>query len=710
MNAKKIMGAVLVALLAAALFVGAGAAADAEDKGTLFTYVDLSALVAVGDTFTAEDGSFVTAETLAGLSKAGFAVSENQIAVGKTYSGYSSTLGKAIQFKLSAPTALVTAVNEKSASIIDGTIAIGEKVTFGLAYNTSVLGTASYVFISPDGVETKTFGGMNPSSQITLGQTIKAGKWGVKADFSNSANLATGAPKYGQTYYFTVTDSATSITANKDVVIDDNDVIITVVAPKLTKVTVKFDANYLELIGDQIGVDYSTKVINGANSEVEIAIGASGAGKLAFTAKKDGSTTIIADEISKEVTITIEKGTLTAEAGAPAYYLGDDVVISGTSTSKDNIKFYMKGPNHAWSVATSEIATVNADGTWEVKFVVKDVDAATYTFRAVSGTQPAGSAPFADAAFDDLTYADVQIRMTQPFITATAASTVVAIGDDIVVTGTAEATNSVHAYVFGTNFFVNATATTKSDDTYKLEIPTNGLDAGQYFIVVQHPMYDGDFNILDILVGTQYKIFLNSSAEVTGGAGDTFLTNIDLRQTANAAEALCQALDTQNIDDLYVKLSVILEAKSMTMNAVSDVTKGSKLVVSGTSNTPGETVIVDMLSTAFAAVPKEAVGSASYITLSTTVKEDGTWEVTFDTSSLDIDEYTISAAIGNLAQTTVVKVVEGAPVTPEQPDTPVTPEQPEQPEQPTEPETPGFGALAALAGLGAVAVLLLRRE
>ena len=37
MNAKKIMGAVLVALLAAALFVGAGAAAT-EDKGTVFVY------------------------------------------------------------------------------------------------------------------------------------------------------------------------------------------------------------------------------------------------------------------------------------------------------------------------------------------------------------------------------------------------------------------------------------------------------------------------------------------------------------------------------------------------------------------------------------------------------------------------------------------------------------------------------------------------
>ena len=42
MNAKKIMGAVLVALLAAALFVGAGAATDPTDVGTVYAYTNLS--------------------------------------------------------------------------------------------------------------------------------------------------------------------------------------------------------------------------------------------------------------------------------------------------------------------------------------------------------------------------------------------------------------------------------------------------------------------------------------------------------------------------------------------------------------------------------------------------------------------------------------------------------------------------------------------
>ena len=124
---------------------------------------------------------------------------------------------------------------------------------------------------------------------------------------------------------------------------------------------------------------------------------------------------------------------------------------------------------------------------------------------------------------------------------------------------------------------------------------------------------------------------------------------------------------------------------------------------------PGTVVTVEILSTAFAAIPKESVNSASFIALTTKVQDDGTWEVTFDTTGLDVDEYTISATAGEFVSTAKVNVIEGAPVTPVDPVDPVDPK-PVDPVTPTEPETPGFGALAALAGLGAVAVLLLRRE
>ncbi|MBO5119490.1 PGF-CTERM sorting domain-containing protein, partial [Methanocorpusculum sp.] len=195
--------------------------------------------------------------------------------------------------------------------------------------------------------------------------------------------------------------------------------------------------------------------------------------------------------------------------------------------------------------------------------------------------------------------------------------------------------------------------------------------------------------------------------------------DVQERQTANAAQALCDALDSQNIDDMYVKASFFVVGKdeSFTISEIpTTIAQGETLTISGvsTANADG-TVTVEMISTAFAAVPKETVGSAAFIAVSTKVADDGTWEITMDTSDLNVDEYSLKVAVTPVNGETEtwknvnINVVEGAD-TPDTPDTPDVPDTPDTPDTPTEPETPGFGALAALAGLGAVAVLLLRRE
>ena len=224
------------------------------------------------------------------------------------------------------------------------------------------------------------------------------------------------------------------------------------------------------------------------------------------------------------------------------------------------------------------------------------------------------------------------------------------------------------------------------------------MSAGQYFMVVQHPMYDEVFNVAPFFQGSQnYFITMNASGEAT--ATSPVVVDVFGRQKANAAQALCDNLDSENVDDMYVKLSFVVGAPHSVINPIpTEIVKGEKFTVSGTTNVgEGEVVTVEMLSTAFAAVPKSTVGSASFISLVTKTDENGNWEVTFDTTGLNVDEYTVTAAVEALgsAATAKINVIEGAPVTPE---------------QPTELETPGFGALAALAGLGAVAVLLLRRE
>ena len=304
-----------------------------------------------------------------------------------------------------------------------------------------------------------------------------------------------------------------------------------------------------------------------------------------------------------------------------------------------------------------------------------------------------------------------------PFISVTEAPAVVVKNTDAVIKGTAEAANKIGVYIFGTNKFLY---TNISTDDVKIELKdslftitikkqfTNSIDAGQYFAVIQHPMYDGKLNVWAQNTNITTAETKNSELVLPGEV----LFDVNDRQKANAAEALCQAIDSENIDDMYVKLSFVVAGPQSTINPIPEqIAQGEKLTISGSTNLgKGEVVTVEMLSTAFAAVPKATVGSASFISLVTKTDENGNWEVTFDTSGLNVDEYTVTAAVGSLDATTAkINVVEAAPEQPDQPDVPG--DEPEQPgDEPVAPETPGFGALAALAGLGAVAVLLLRRE
>ena len=352
-----------------------------------------------------------------------------------------------------------------------------------------------------------------------------------------------------------------------------------------------------------------------------------------------------------------------------------------------------------------------------VNGVGKTLDVGTYTIKIYSGA----IGPVADdkVKTDNLTKS-VSVVLKQPFISIGEAPEVIVQGEKAEFIINAEATDNISAYVFGTNYFKNFTTMNgaieqdgKIKNEFTLTIAdteTKNMSAGQYFAVFQHPMYDTDFNIASN--GT--KIVQNETADAFNNADVVTLFNVNDRQTANAAQALCDALDSQNIDDMYVKYSFFVVGKdaSFTISEIpTTVAQGETLTISGVSTAAaGDAVVVEMVSTAFAAVPKETVGSAAFIAVTTEVAEDGTWEVTLDTSDLNVDEYSLSVVCeGQTWKSVNINVVEAADK-PDTPDTPDVPDTPDTPDTPTEPETPGFGALAALAGLGAVAVLLLRRE
>ncbi len=562
---------------------------------------------------------------------------------------------------------------------------------------------------------------------------VATGEWTVKYELKHGGivtQMATTTPtKYldSPSIKFTVGSAVTdSITINKEKIVRGGSILVTFTGTPGATIPVTIDAlGFVDLAG-QSGINtqvYDLKT--GYLTSFNAVLSSSGTHTLQFnsntlaTAAEDTTYTFAATfgTVTKKAKVAVEKGSITVATSQDAYFIGNDMTISGTNTESEVVYLYIKGAN----VATTCIAgysgltpvTVESDNTWKVTFNTRTtlgpLDAGTYTIYAAASAGPAPT-----FAFDsDSVYEGTSVVLKQPFLTANAASSIVAQGDKIKITGTAEAATQVMYYIFGTNTFASGTISVDDDGSYSKEIATDNFAAGQYFVVIQHPMYDGWFNIGPIAAVAGFDITENTLAPYTVVAGSTVLFNTEERQSANAAEALCVAMDSQNIDDIYVKLTFIVAQPTITMNPVSDVTKGSALKVSGTTNLKEGTIItVDVLSTAFTAVDKSTVSSASFITLTTKAVKgaDGvnTWEVTFDTTGLNVDTYTIRAITDDLSTSTTVKVLEKPTATATATATKTATATATATATPT--KTPGFGAFLALAGLGAVAVLVLRRD
>ena len=734
MNAKKIMGAVLVALLAAALFIGAGAAEDdAKSVGTVFVYqkTDLK------DTWTGTAGSvtFVNGVVAGENIKEGVYTNE---------SGYT--------MYLSYPTTTITAIAEaqgKEYPFIGGTVYNNaEKITVSVtspagAYITNLLitypdgsqvpfwqneeGQGIFDLVSnysdlmatgSDAINGKVVMELNNNGEIAAILDGQTGTFKLQPVFTQIGEIpaikgwTTAVPDQNKqlisyipenlllskdVFSFTVVDpTKPTISADVDSIIKDNIVTVTITGVPGKEYNITKDDAWKIVSSGITVINKSWQNFTMPNTGILV---------VQMQALATGEQTIqVTDNQGLNpvsVKVKVVKGTITAATDAESYYIGNDVTITGTSTAGKTVYLYIAGTNKPYKEVEPATESVkNGEFKAEIDgLFFKNYDAGTYTVYV--------SAAEANNQSDLSTYATVALVLKQPFISITDAPSVAVQGTKYEVTGTAEAATGVKFYIFGTNYFSQGTATLDENEfTIEQEIDATKMDAGQYFMVVQHPMYDGQFNIQ---VDADKKVYLHNSTGAQIGAA---LFNITDRQKANAAEAFCQAIDSENIDDMYVKLSFVVAAPQSVINPIPEtVAQGEKLTVSGTTNMgEGELVTVEMLSTAFAAVPKATVGSASFISLTTKTDENGNWEVTFDTSGLNVDEYTVTAAVEQLGSATAkVNVVEAAPQQPDQPDVPG--DEPEQPgDEPEAPETPGFGALAALAGLGAVAVLLLRRE
>ncbi len=353
--------------------------------------------------------------------------------------------------------------------------------------------------------------------------------------------------------------------------------------------------------------------------------------------------------IYDEARVQVEKGAVTITAsGTGTYYIGEEITLSGTNTESNRVYLFMTGPNLAangvtlttlervetLNPASFNIAGVNADDTWSFRWNTaklaesgKYLDAGGYTIYAVS-------APVNKADLSNARYATTSINLRSGFVTATASGATLAKGDALTISGTATGNPSnVCIWIFGKNYSrLQQPVPLWPDGGFEYRIAprdTADLPSGQFFVVVQHPMN----NVFDVW----------ASGTMLMGNG---ITPVDLArlQASEAANALITALDAPDIDDIYAKLTVVVEEPQIFIDPIVNQTAGSAFAISGTTNlAAGDTLNVEVTSAAFQPGTTPDLTSVAGTTVVQKGEDLNTWSFEVDATGFEPDRYIVRA-------------------------------------------------------------------
>ena len=798
-NTTKTIAVVCTLFLIAALFVGAASAATgarAVNNSTAFVYENITFEGTTGSgylNYFDKDGVFVT--SIASNESGVFMLLDVSVQsnTGIWYYNASQLSTKPdsdlktvnIQYpKLSVDL-------RKGTDSLDGkSIIRGETdlklvldapyVTGDMKANVSVLittpaGGKSYGIFTHSTPETElnsiTLGGVQTIIDLnTVPDDAQAGTYTIQAEFKTNNdddalfNSTIAMPaQYKKSSMITVTINSAdlTITTAKDSVIRSNPFVVTVSGKALTEyyliVETSGDPKGINFLADQKHVEVNTNDPQNATIKTD----ASGKITVEFTTTaetEDKTYTIKVYGILPNkkpdtsdydtAKVKVEKGAITVSASSQMFYLGNEVVLSGTNTDSKYVQIYYEGPNTKWEKL--DHSAVKTDNTWEYKFDTADKfsskDVGSYTFYFI-GTEKSTDTVAKDK-LSGYEYETYSMTFKKPFLTAGSSATIVAKGDDVYIKGTAEGKPaSVSYYIFGTNYFEDGTISVEDDGSFEKKLTLNTQDAGQYFVVVEHPMENGKFdvhkayynaesskftNVAPAMTGNNYTVLYIPNAEFIGedisegevnkavnSSQSSFIVDGKGKlQSSQAADTLTKEINDAKIDDTYVKLTFNVVQPKITINNPGDQAVGSTFTVSGTTNLAvDDEILVQIQSTAFDAVDKSQSSGTSGYTQATKVVAgegiDNVWSIEVSSVNWDLDEYNIKAeAIGkDVSDTAKFNLVENV-ATPTPTATGATPTATATATATaTEtPKTPGFGAFIALAGLGAVALLVLRRN
>ena len=449
-----------------------------------------------------------------------------------------------VTFLINAPKvgpAFVAAKDTATAKIVFTTPASGKTTEFG-----------GEDFSDVDLIAAQTIAGWTDA-----GDDATAGTWTAQAEYVSPKAFSDYAQK-SNTITFTLQSSTLTITAAKDSVVRSNPFTVTISGKAQENYAVYLenaigtDINP-ELQEAQSGFQAYFTSDNTTGSPVPVYSGAifktdaSGKRTVQYNTAantEDKTYTVKVNAIKSygnvmgmlvldtsdydKVKVKVEKGAVTISAsGDGSYYIGDEIKLTGTNTDSSNVFLFLTGQNLAENgivlrdlpkkvaahLAVNPVA-VKTDNTWEYKWDTSQIalDTGAYTIYATSRLTNGKSSDAiqttstygeldADGNYwavklSDSEYATVSVNLKQPFLSAVPSGTVIAQGDKLYVRGTAEGKpNNLMLYIFGPNFFQDFSITVEDDGTYEKKIDiSSSMSSNQYFVVVQHPMYNGVFD------------------------------------------------------------------------------------------------------------------------------------------------------------------------------------------------------------------------
>jgi hypothetical protein len=212
---------------------------------------------------------------------------------------------------------------------------------------------------------------------------------------------------------------------------------------------------------------------------------------------------------------------------------------------------------------------------------------------------------------------------------------------------TGQPRNGLQLWIISHNYLKVTTLAVNDDDTYLYELKpadTQNLASGQYFFLVQHPMVNGQFDIVyDPSSGTIINRQLGTGKEIFKLSGSGSL------QGPDSAQALVEAIGSQNIDDTFATYSFFISPPAAFINPVGDLYAGDKFTLSGSTNlAAGDELMIEVVSSSFKPTDKsqsgEFSGTSGVVKVVPGSGGYNRWSFDVDATAFKPDEYIVKVS------------------------------------------------------------------